>query len=197
MAAVSENSKALGTSVGTGSHLIKVPLCFQETEYTCGVACVQSVLAGYGIVYRQDVLADILKTRPVYGTDYQNILRFLQMLGFQAAFHYDMNIDMIKEYIKNGVTPMLMIQAWKGDAIDYRYDWRDSHYVLSCGYEEHRLLFMDPYTLGNYTYLSDFELMKRWHTIDSLGNHYSNTGIIIRNENLPYRYSSQSIRHME
>jgi hypothetical protein len=93
MATVSENSKALGTSVGTGSHLIKVPLCFQETEYTCGVACVQSVLAGYGIVYRQDVLADILKTRPVYGTDYQNILRFLQMLGFQAAFHYDMNIE--------------------------------------------------------------------------------------------------------
>lgn len=179
------------------SHFIKVPLCFQETVYTCGVACVQSILAGCGLIYRQDVLIEMLKQKPIFGTDYQNIINFMQMLGFQASLHFDMTIDMVKDYIKSGITPILMIQAWKDDDIDYLYDWRDNHYTIACGYDDNRILFMDPYTLGSYTYIPNTELMKRWHLVDQSGYHYLNAGIIIKNDNLPFTYSSHIIKHQE
>jgi ABC-type bacteriocin/lantibiotic exporter with double-glycine peptidase domain len=197
MAAVSEENKAADIECGICSHFIKVPLCFQETEYTCGTACVQSILAGFGIIYRQDVLIDILKTKPINGTDYQNIISFMQRLGFQASFHYDMDISTIKDFIKKGITPILLLQAWKEDDIDYLYDWRDGHYTIACGYDDNQILFMDPYTIGSYTYIPNSELMKRWHIVDNAGNHMNHCGLIITNENLQYIYSPHTIKHQE
>lgn len=176
---------------------IKVPLCCQETPYTCGVACVQSILAGYGIIYRQDVLIEMLKQKPLFGTDFHNIIDFMQMLGFQAALDIDMDIKAVKAYIDKGITPILMIQAWKDDAIDYTYDWRDSHYTIACGYDEERIIFMDPWTLGNYTYIKNSELIKRWHLVDSNKNHYYNCGLIIKNDNCPYIYNPKTIERQE
>jgi len=197
MAVSSEENKVTEVQSGICSHFIKVPLCFQETVYTCGVACVQSILAGCGIIYRQDVLTEMLQTKPIYGTEYQNIIDLMQMLGFQASFHFELTLDVIKEYIKNGVTPVLLIQAWKDDDIDYVSDWRDSHYTIACGFDDTRILFMDPYTLGNYTYIPNNELIKRWHTVDAAGNHYFCSGLFIKNDNLPFNYSSHIIKHQE
>jgi hypothetical protein len=56
-------------TIPCGSNFINVPLCYQETEYTCGVACIQSILARYGMYYRQSALADILHSQPILGTD--------------------------------------------------------------------------------------------------------------------------------
>ncbi|HWT26418.1 MAG TPA: cysteine peptidase family C39 domain-containing protein [Mobilitalea sp.] len=179
----------------TCHHFIPVPLCFQETEYTCGVACVQSILAYYGIVYKQDVLAEMLKQKPIYGTEYHNILSFMQMLGFQASFHIDMTIDLVKSCTDYGITPILMIQAWKDDPIDYTADWRDSHYAIACGYDENRIIFMDPYTLGNYTYISNEELLKRWHLVDPNGYHYYFTGLIIKSDYCPVAYNPYVIKY--
>ncbi len=173
---------------------IKVPLCFQETVYTCGVACVQSILACYGIIYRQDVLAEMLETKPIFGTDYQNIISTMQMLGFHASYCTDMNIDILKAYIDRGITPILMLQAWKDDDIDYKFNWKDSHYTIACGYNEYSILFMDPYTLGFYTFITYPELMDRWHLLDSSGNHHYFSGLIIQNENLNYSYYPELIK---
>lgn len=178
-------------------RFIKVPLCLQETPYTCGVACVQSILAGYGIIYRQDYLSEMLKQKPIYGTDYKNIIAFMEMLGFQASLSIEMDIDILKENIDYGITPILIVQAWKDDEIDYPYDWRDSHYIIACGYDEHRIIFMDPWTLGNYTYITNDELMKRWHSIDSSFNHHYFTGLIIKHEHLSLVYSPGIIKPLD
>ncbi len=181
----------------THRQFIPVPLCFQETPYTCGVACVQSILACYGIIYRQDVLSELLMQKPLYGTDYQNIINFMEMLGFYAAYHIEMNIETLKSLIDIKITPLLLLQAWKDDPVDYTYDWRDSHYVVACGYEEDRILFMDPWTLANYTYIPDNELMKRWHTVDQAGNHNYYTGLVIKNDNLPMLYNPSNIKRLD
>lgn len=190
-----ENISPTENHISSHNHFIHVPLCFQETVYTCGVACVQSLLASYRIIYRQDVLVEMLQQKPIYGTDYHNIISFMQMLGFQASFNIDMNIDLLKEYIDKGITPILMIQAWKDDDIDYSFDWKDSHYVIACGYDENQIIFMDPYTLGNYTFIPNSELLKRWHTVDQSGSHYYCTGLIIKNENCPFLYDPNIIKH--
>jgi ABC-type bacteriocin/lantibiotic exporter with double-glycine peptidase domain len=178
-------------------HSVKVPLCHQETPYSCGVACVQSLLAGYGIIYTQDVLAEHLKQKPIYGTDFRNIITFMEMLGFQASFHTDMNIDQLKAFIDKGITPLLILQAWKDDEINYTYDWKDSHYVIACGYDQNRILFMDPWTLGYYTVIPNIKLSTRWHTLDSSGNHYFFSGLIIKHEVLPFVYNPNNIKPMD
>lgn len=178
-------------------HFTPVPLCLQETPYTCGVACVQSILACYGIVYRQDALVDLLKSKPYFGTDVESIIHFMNMLNFQASYVMNMNIDNIKDYIDHSITPILLIQSWKEDDIDYSAIWRDSHYVIACGYEEDRIIFMDPITLGNYTYTHNDELIKRWHTLNQEGQHNYFSGIIIKNEKLPFVYKPYIIKHQD
>lgn len=178
-------------------HFVPVPLCFQENAYSCGVACVQSILACYGIIYRQDVLSEMLNQKPLLGTDYQAIINFMEMLGFQASLAIDMNIDLIKTLIDSRTAPVLMLQAWKEDSVDYSFDWRDSHYTIACGYDEDRIIFMDPWTLAYYTYISNAELLKRWHGIDQTGNHYYHTGLIIKNDNLPMIYNPCNIIRQE
>ncbi|SHK43631.1 Peptidase_C39 like family protein [Clostridium cavendishii DSM 21758] len=189
-----ENSEI---NIDSYNHFVPVPLCYQETLYTCGVACVQSILASYGIIYHQDVLIESLQQKPIFGTDYHNIISFMQKLGFQASFNIDMNINIVKSYIDNMITPILLIQAWKDDNIDYNFDWKDNHYVIACGYDDYRIIFMDPFTLGNYTYISNTELIKRWHAIDQFGNHNYFSGLIIKNDNLPIIYKPCVIKHQD
>lgn len=193
----SEFTNAPEDEIGYFRHIVKIPLCYQETQYTCGVACVQSILASYGIIYQQDVLSEILKSKPIYGTDYHNILSFMQQLGFQASFNNEMDIKLLRSCIDDGITPLLIIQAYKEDRIDYDFDWRDSHYVIACGYDDWRIIFMDPYMFGNYSYITNSELLKRWHSTDQNRNHYYYSGLIIKNENLPMIYNPHIIKHQD
>jgi ABC-type bacteriocin/lantibiotic exporter with double-glycine peptidase domain len=177
-------------------RLVRVPLCHQETPYTCGVACVQSLLAGYGIFYTQDILAEQLKQKPIYGTDYRRILSFMELLGFQSSYHSEMNIDILKNWIKQGITPILLLQAWKDSEIDYSFDWKDSHYAIACGYDEERIVFMDPWILGNYVFIPNNRLLERWHGIDGSGNRCPHSGLIIQHDQLPYIYNPDKIKPM-
>lgn len=54
---------------------LDVPQILQETNYYCGVACLQMVLAYHGIEESQDVLAAALHTHPVTGTEYEDLAR--------------------------------------------------------------------------------------------------------------------------
>ncbi|MBP2637935.1 MAG: hypothetical protein H6Q72_3842 [Firmicutes bacterium] len=177
-------------------HFIEVPLCRQETEYTCGVACVQSILACYGFDYRQDELALILKSKPKLGTDYHKMIHFFKMLGFQASSIENMTIDCLKSYISDGIVPLLRLQAWGENGVDYATDWKDSHYVIACGYEMDRIFFMDPWTLGNYTFLPAIELLKRWHVpAVGFGQCYGGA-LIIKSENYAFKYNTGIVKYL-
>ena len=183
--------------IQNSGNLIHVPLCYQETEFTCGIACSQSILAYYGISYSQTALADVLHSKPILGTDAQNILYFMQLLGFKAFMRENMEIHDIRDYVDAGIAPILIIQAWKEDDIEYRYDWKNAHYVVACGYSNNMIYAMDPYTLGNYTYLSFGDLLDRWHAVDSSGTRHINSGLIIQSDSLPPKYNYRMIKHLQ
>jgi len=185
------------TCIQNCSNFIYMPLCYQETEYTCGVTCTQSILARYGIHYSQSSLADLLHSQPILGTDYETILFFMQLLGFQASMSENMEIDDIQNYINAGITPILVMQAWKNDEIEYVYDWKDPHYIIACGYYDDGIYAMDPYTLGNYTYLSYSELLDRWHIVDKSGVRHLKSGLIIQSDDFPVKYKHNVIKHMD
>lgn len=184
------------TKIPDKSHFISVPLCYQETEYTCGVACVQSLLARYGIVYRQSALAEIFHSQPIFGTDTESIVNFARLLGFQASVIDTMRTEDIPRYLAQGITPLLVIQAWRDDDIEYPFDWKDSHYIIACGCYEDGIIAMDPNILGNYAYLPNSELIKRWHYADHSGIHHNRTGLILEYENCPTPYRPSAVKYL-
>jgi ABC-type bacteriocin/lantibiotic exporters, contain an N-terminal double-glycine peptidase domain len=190
---LSENA----TNLQCAKKIIKIPFCYQETEYTCGVACLQSVLACYGMYYRQSALADVLHTQPILGTDYKSILYFSELLGLNAKIVENLDIDDLKEYIDKGVTPILIIQAWRlEDDIGYPIDWKNAHYIVACGYYFDGIYAMDPNILGNYAFLPYHDLQERWHAVDKDENRHIKCALIIQNKEYPVVYDSDKIKYI-
>ncbi|MBK8049768.1 MAG: C39 family peptidase [Anaerolineales bacterium] len=144
-------------------HLIEVPLARQATPYTCGVAALQSVLHYYGHPIRQDVLARALKSGPVHGTNYAEMVTYCRAMGFEAEAQTEMALEDLERLVGQGTPVIVALQAWADGPIDYGVDWEDGHYAVVVGYDADNLYFMDPSTLGNYTYIARHEFMTRWH----------------------------------
>ena len=179
------------------SNFINIPLCYHETEYTCGVACIQSILARYGKYYRQSALAEILHSQPILGTDYKSILYFAKLLWLNASMEEDMSIKDIKDCIDTNTAPILIIQARRlEDDIKYSLDWKNTHYIIACGYNSDGIYAMDPNMLCNYAYLPFSELMERWHAVDKEETRHIRSGLIIENENYPIIYNPKRIKYI-
>lgn len=147
-------------------NLIRLPLTRQATCYTCGASALQSILAYYGHDYNEDELARKLKSNFQQGTAYKRIYDYAQKLGFKAEIYKEMTLVQLKEKIDKKLPVICLIQAWSEHPKNYRDDWADGHYVVAVGYDERNIFFMDPSTLGNYTYIPEGEFLERWHDTD-------------------------------
>jgi ABC-type bacteriocin/lantibiotic exporter with double-glycine peptidase domain len=146
--------------------------------------------------YNQDVLAEALQSKPLLGTDPKKIISLMHQFGLQAYEFRNINIDKLKNLINKRITPLLLIQAWADGNVDYTSTWRNRHYVIACGYTNNEIFFMDPYNLGNYTYLPESDLLKRWHVIDASGDHHYNSGLIIIKDLSQFKYNPFIIKYM-
>lgn len=151
------------------TQLIQVPMARQAANYTCGVAALQSVLHYYGDEWRQDKLSLALKADSVNGTNYRNIMRFCDSLGYATKVHTGLSIDSLKTFIDLGFPMILAIQAWAESPGKYADEWDSGHYVVCIGYDHEKFYFMDPSTTGNYTFIPVNEFVDRWHDIDQEG----------------------------
>ena len=173
--------------------LIKLPLYRQSHSFTCGVACVASVLryAGYDFDTREDRLLWELEATPENGTNYMNIAEYLESVrteGFPntpviatevvcvdyASNEYGLKLTdslllQFRAALDDGSPIICAIQAWKDDG-DYNTETEDDgHYVVLIGYKKdakkdtYIYYFMDPSTSGSYTYLTEEEFVLRWH----------------------------------
>ena len=173
--------------------LLEVPLYRQSHNFTCGVACVASVLryAGYDFDTREDRLLWELAATPENGTNYVKIAEYLNAVrieGFPntpvfateivctdyASDEHDLTLsDRLLSQFRAALdddTPVICaIQAWKDDG-DYTTGTEDDgHYVVLVGYKKdtqrdtYIYFFMDPSTAGSYTYLTEEEFILRWH----------------------------------
>lgn len=174
----------------------------QATDYTCGVACTESILYYNGIDYREDDLAQALRATEEDGTRIADIVEFLHRAGpgtgywmgqgaeFQngigAELRTDITLDDLRVEIDGGHPVICSIQAWSiAESEDYAADWEDGHYVIAVGYDADNVYFMDPSTRGNYTYIANDEFMTRWHDVDA-DRQLQQPGIIITNPNPVY-----------
>lgn len=187
--------------------LLKLPLYRQSHNFTCGVACVASVLryAGYDFDTREDRLLWALAATPENGTCYVNITEYLDAVrieGFPdmpvfatetvcedySSNEYDLTLTdrlllQLRAALDEDSPVICVIQAWKDDG-DYQTKTEDDgHYVVLVGYKKdtesdaYIYYFMDPSTSGSYTYLTEEEFVLRWH--DNLEGESKRIGIIV------------------
>jgi predicted double-glycine peptidase len=159
---------AHSAAIAQTANLLRVPLMRQSTDYTCGVAALQAVLAYYGQDVREDILAKTLKANRIVGTRYKNIARYAEAHGVPVAIYKDMTIEQLEKSIREGHPVLCLIQAWadRDKQWDYSKDWNDGHYVVAVGVDSERVIFMDPSTAGHYAYIPLKEFEERWHDVD-------------------------------
>jgi predicted double-glycine peptidase len=189
------NVKPVESNNNTLNSLIKVPLARQATSYTCGVASLQSLLYYFGDDWRQDNLATELGSDSANGTNYNNIVKFCKKLNYSVNVYKELSIDSLKSMVSKGNPILVVIQAWAGTSVDYKNEWESGHYVICVGYDNNNLYFMDPSTLGNYTYIPTNEFLSRWHDNDQEGNLLSHFAISITKNNI--KYNPNNILRME
>lgn len=142
---------------------IKAPLCRQAKSFTCGVGAMQSVLCYYGLEVRQDILAKKLHATP-HGTQFTRMIQYAQSQGFSADWKTNMSLAELQQRMDDGKPTILAIQAWADNPpVNYSNAWKDGHYVVAIGYDITNMYFMDPSTLGNFTYIPTPEFLNRWH----------------------------------
>lgn len=181
-------------SASAVGNLIRVPLTRQSSDYTCGVAVLQSILYFHDAQDddSEDTLVKELKTDPVNGTSYQAMADFARSKGYLVEARTEMTLDDIRDFIDKGVPVIVLIQAWAESPVDYSRDWEDGHYVVAVGYDRDAVYFMDPSTLGNYTYLPNQEFLDRWHDEDK-GVKLDRFGLIIKREKRENNYDPDNI----
>lgn len=147
---------------------VLVPLCRQATDYTCGAAALQGVLGFFGEDFNESQLAGPLKSNNKIGTRYEAIAKFGRNKGFEVDIYKDATIRKLQELLDQKKPVIVLIQAWsEKPSIDYSNDWEDGHYVVAIGYDANNIYFMDPSTLGHYTFIPVKEFEARWHDKDS------------------------------
>lgn len=147
-----------------GAIRVRAPLVRQPDGYSCGVAALQSVLHYYGVAVRFDKLAAALGADPEQGTNYQRIATYARTCGIDVTVHTEMTLEMLYAWVDDGVPVIVALQAW-GDGLTSAYvdAWNDGHYAVVVGYDQNSVYFMDPSTLGNYTYIPTQQFLARWH----------------------------------
>ena len=177
------------------ANLIRVPLARQATDYTCGVAALQSVLGYFGEEVREDALAKQLHSNSKDGTGFAEIVKFARKHGYTVTTTTAMTIDALKKQLDARHPVIMLIQAWPERKVNYKTDWDDGHYVVAVGYDRSNLFFMDPSTLGNYTFIPERELLDRWHDTDSKMK-LQHFGMIISKAGAA-RYDSREAKRMD
>lgn len=183
------NTKPESITLKPDCTILRVPLVRQATDYTCGVACVQSILryGGYDFDIREDKLAKILKADPQDGTNTRNMVEYLNSVRYSAEENSDdmiaregvqvfkaeakdnLSLDQLTSFIDEGKPVICAIQAW-GSMEDYSEEQEDGHYVIAIGYDTDNIIFMDPSTSGSYTYIPRGEFLTRWHDYDEFAS---------------------------
>ena len=148
--------------------LIHVPIVNQASDFTCGVAAMLSVL--YYWDKKEDdyetKLAKRLKANDKDGVVSAQIKRYARSRGFKVLRKENMALEEIEDFIRGGKPVLVLLQAWPDSKRATWEGWKDGHFVVAIGSDAHNIYFMDPSTLGNYTYIPKKEFIDRWHDWD-------------------------------
>lgn len=169
--------------------LLDFPAVRQSTDFSCGAAALQGILAYFGVDTDERELSQHLSTNSKLGTEEENIVNFARKLGFKVTIT-SMFIKNVVDSIKKKIPVILLLQAWSKEPVNYFNSTQDGHFVVAIGYGKNGLFFQDPF-LFQRGYLDFDELNKRWHS----KNGTKFLGIVIHGK--PIQFDSSIAEHID
>jgi len=159
---------------------VSVPPSIQQTDYTCGPACMRSVLGFYGLDLTEERLAKELKATPEAGTLPRDMVSVARSYGFRAVARMGMGFKRLRAELLSGRPVILAIQAWADrPRPDYKGTDDNGHYVVAVGYDRHGVRILDPVT-GSESRMSWRRIRQRWHDRDGEDERYEQLGIVVK-----------------
>jgi ABC-type bacteriocin/lantibiotic exporter with double-glycine peptidase domain len=145
------------------------PLVLQQTEYTCGAACVVSLVKQLkGKALAENHVAALFGTNRSIGTTPEKMVAGLGKLGFRAAEKEDLGLAALRRNFRRKRGQILLVQS--GDT---------AHWVVLAGYKDGKITLMDPWkeNTGYLTYTEE-EFLKVWST-QLLGKKKNQLAIVV------------------
>jgi len=166
-------------------NLIRVPLVGQARDYTCGIAAMLSVLI-YLDTGQDDY--EIKLIRPLIkkekdGVLSRDLIKYANRQGFKTYRKEHMPPEELEGFIERKEPVLVLLQAWPDNGPPqkgWENDWRDGHWSVVVGFDKRNYYFMDPSTVGNYTYIPKAEFLRRWHDWDG-SKKVKHLGVVIQN----------------
>jgi ABC-type bacteriocin/lantibiotic exporter with double-glycine peptidase domain len=158
--------------------MMHYPTVKQRTHDDCGAACVSSILRYHSRRHQYVKLCKQLKLSKI-GVDESEMVKFLRAEGFKAELMDNLTIDGLLECLKGERPVIMIIQAWSRRKTETYACTDYGHYVLAIGYNEDRIVFMDPaLPFGTYGFVTREELDKRWYLLGE-GSSMRRVGIVV------------------
>lgn len=166
--------------------MMDFPHVRQSTNYSCGAAAVQSVIAYYeNDMPRETEVMKWLHTVPCdvmnIGSAIQSVISFLTERGYTLEHKEYFTIEEVVQYIQRDIPVIVLMQAWAEQRPkDYSMTYTDGHYIVAIGYNlfQKRLFFADP-SLETRGWLDFDELNARWHAVDETGKKVEHYGFAV------------------
>ena len=111
----------------------------QETEYSCGPACLRMVLEAYGLSKTEGELRELTNCT-VLGTTAWDVVLAARALGFPSTRKYTVNLEELREQIISGLYPIVFVRARL--RLDLR---RQEHYAVVTAASETQVELLDPW----------------------------------------------------
>ncbi len=151
-------------SVVPETPVLNVPDTRQSTNYSCGAAALQAVLAYYGIQETEEDLMEKLGTTPDQGTRPEAILRVAQSYGLQAELRQNVSLEDLARETAAGRPVIVDAQAWREDSlVPWKDRWEDGHYMVAVGVDSKNVYLEDPSLDYSKGFIPREQFMERWH----------------------------------
>jgi ABC-type bacteriocin/lantibiotic exporter with double-glycine peptidase domain len=118
---------------------LAVPLFAQSQPHTCLPACVRMILAYHGQELSEAELAQAFKTIPLLGTQPDNVVSGLEVLGYHALWFENGTIDRLLELLSAKWPVIAFLRAQ-----DLPHGRAGLHAIVIIGIENNHVIAHDP-----------------------------------------------------
>ena len=174
----------------------QIPESRQFSNFDCGDSVAQVMAYLYGYPVREDVLLDLLGTskHESSGTDWREIEKFLtEHCKLNVKTGIEISLDELRQLLDNDCRVIVLLQAWGADdSVDLTATYDEGHYAVAIGYGNDEtigdyIIFEDPSTLGNLTFIQADYFDKRWHHEENDGEKVNHFGLWVESGEVKYQ----------
>ncbi len=152
---------------------LEVPFFKQDTDHTCGPACLQMVLAFFGRRRGERELAEELSSSHEVGTRHGPLIEAARREGLYCYVNNDSSLDELKHFLSLGLPAIVHFTEPAGE---------EDHYAVLVGFEDGHVVLNDPWN-GPAFRMREADFLTRWHGSRE-GSGYERWAMVLSDEDL-------------